>query len=97
MSSGIHSEGRVDYDETYAPTGSKAALRALLAKAGHEDLEVHKMDAVAAVLNGVPKEVIYLKIPEGMDMANQTDRTVLLINKSLYGLKQPPRCWFDEL
>lgn len=55
------------------------------------------MDAVAAFFNGIPKEVIYLRIPEGMYVADRTPRTVLLVNKSLYGLKQSPRCWYDEL
>lgn len=62
----------INYDETYAPTGSKTALRCLLAKAAKDDLEVHKMDAVAAFLNGIPKEVIYLRISEGMYIADQT-------------------------
>lgn len=55
----------VDYEETYAPTGSKTALRTLVAVAANKDLEIHKMDAVAAILNGVPKETIYLRVPEG--------------------------------
>lgn len=55
------------------------------------------MDAIAAFLNGIPKEVIYLRIPEGMHIENRTPRTVLLVNKSLYVLKQSPRCWYDDL
>lgn len=58
----------IDYDEAYTPTGLKTALRDVLAKAAEEDLQVYKMDIVAAFLNGVPKEVIYLKIPEGMEI-----------------------------
>lgn len=87
----------IDYDETYAPTGSKAALRALVAVAAEEDFEIHKMDAVAAFLNGIPKETIYLRIPQGFDIPGRTERTVLKVNKSIYGLKQSPRCWYDEL
>lgn len=87
----------VDYDETYAPTGSKAALRALTAVAAEQDLEIHKMDAVAAFLNGVPKETIYLRVPQGFEIPGKTERTVLKVNKSIYGLKQSPRCWYDEL
>lgn len=87
----------VDYEETYSPTSSKTALRTLVAVASHEDLEIHKMDAVAAFLNGVPKETIYLRVPEGFKIPGRTARTVLQVNKSLYGLKQSPRCWYDDL
>lgn len=87
----------VDYDETYAPTDSKAELRVLVAVAADQDLEIHKMDAVAAFLNGVPKETIYLRVPQGFDIPGRTERTVLKVNKSIYGLKQSPRCWYDEL
>lgn len=69
----------------------------MIAVAVDEDLEIHKMDAVAAFLNGVPKETIYLRIPEGLDIPGRTARTVLKVNKSLYGLKKSPRCWYDEL
>lgn len=55
------------------------------------------MDAVAAFLNGVPDEVIFLKIPEGLEIPNCTDRTVLKLNKSIYGLRQSPRCWYKEI
>lgn len=87
----------VDFNKTYAPTGSKAGLQLLLAIAAAEDLDIESMDAVAAFLNGIPDETIYLKIPEGLDVPNATDRTVLQVNKSIYGLKQSPRCWYKEV
>ena len=55
------------------------------------------MDAIAAFLNGIPDEEIYLKIPEGLSIPNCTNRTVLKVNKSIYGLKQSPRCWYKEI
>lgn len=87
----------VDFKETYAPTGVKATLRVLLAKVAADDLELESMDAVAAFLNGVPDEVIYCRIPEGLDIPNRTSRTVLKLKRVLYGLKQSPRCWYREL
>lgn len=87
----------IDFNETYAPTGSKAGLRLLLAIAAAEDLDIESMDAIAAFLNGVPDEEIYLNIPEGLEISNRTDRTVLKVNRSIYGLKQSPRCWYREI
>lgn len=52
---------------------------------------------VAAFLNGIPKETIYLPIPQGFNIPGRTERTVLKVNKSIYGLKQSPRCWYDKL
>lgn len=87
----------VDFNETYAPTGSKAGLRLLLAIAAARGLDIESMDAIAAFLNGIPDEQIYLSIPEGLSIPNCTERTVLKINKSIYGLKQSPCCWYKEI
>lgn len=87
----------IDFNETYAPTGSKAGLQLILAIAAAEDLDIESMDAIAAFLNGVPDEEIFLKIPEGLDVPNRTDQMVLKVNKSIYGLKQSPPCWYREI
>ena len=43
-------------------------------------------------LNCILKEEIYMKVPEGVACnSNQ----VCKLNKSLYGLKQAARCWFE--
>ena len=46
------------------------------------------MDVTTAFLNGELKEDIYMKQPEGY-AAN----LVCKLKKSIYGLKQSPRCW----
>lgn len=55
------------------------------------------MDAVGAFLNGIPEEVLYIKIPRGYKRRSSDKNTVLRLNKSLYGLKQSPRCWYRQL
>ena len=59
-------------------------MRALLAKAAVEDLEVKQIDVKTAFLNGPLKEVIYMEPPAGYDFGNK----VMLLKKALYGLKQ---------
>lgn len=44
-------------------------------------------------LNGHLKEEIYMKVPEGIIYEGDM---VCKLNKSLYGLKQSARCWFEE-
>ena len=60
------------------------------------DLEGDQVDIVAAFLNGDLEEVIYMDPPEGSDLPNGK---VLRLRKSLYGLRQSPRCFnkaFDK-
>ena len=52
------------------------------------------MDVKCAFLNGKPKETLYIRVPQGLD---GKQGTVLKLNKSLYGLKQSPRCWHHAL
>lgn len=87
----------VDYSETYAPTGRLATLRTCLSICATEDFEVVQMDAVGAFLNGVPDEVLFIKPPKGYTCKKKGVNIVLKLKKSLYGLKQSPRCWYKQL
>ncbi|MBW0467243.1 hypothetical protein O181_006958 [Austropuccinia psidii MF-1] len=53
------------------------------------------MDVRCAFLNGKPKEELYIFYPDGLPTSNNFK--TLRLNKSLYGLKQSPRCWHLEL
>lgn len=87
----------IDYSKTYAPTGRLATLRTCLAISAEEDFEIIQMDAVGAFLNGVPDETLYIKPPNGYNCQKLCKNIVLKLNKSLYGLKQSPRCWYNQL
>jgi hypothetical protein len=85
-----------DYGDTFAPTGKPTSLRLLFAMAAIHGWEVHQMDAVTAFLNGILEEEIYMEQPEGYVIVGQEDK-VLLLNRSLYGLKQSPKIWQDDV
>ena len=68
------------------------SIRALLALAVQHDLLLHQMDVVTAFLNGTLEETIYLQQPDGYVQQGK-EHLVCKLNKSLYGLKQSPRCW----
>jgi hypothetical protein len=84
----------LDYTDVFASVAHKDSVRIFLALVNYLDMECDQVDIVAAFLNGVLKETIYMEAPEGSDIpAGQ----VLRLKKSLYGLKQSPRCFNDSL
>lgn len=83
----------LDYNETFAPVARMVSFRYLLSMAAQYDLSVHHMDVKTAFLNGDLVEELYIRIPEGLPKQNNM---VCKLNKSLYGLKQAARCWFDK-
>jgi len=85
----------VDFDEVYAPVGKHTSLRALLAVAAAEDLELHSMDIKTAFLNGVLEDDVYIDQPPGYHEGGS--RTVAHLRRALYGLHQSPRAWHHRL
>ena len=79
----------LDFNELFASVAHKDSNRLFLSVVNHLDLECNQMDITAAFLNGDLKETIYLNPPEGSSIGQDK---VLLLRKSLYGLKQSPRC-----
>ena len=93
MAKGFLQKYGVDYFETYAPVAKLTTVRVVLAIAVHRKLYLHQLDVKTAFLYGCLKEEIYLAIPDGM---TKMDGKSLKLAKSLYGLKQSPRCWNEK-
>ena len=64
-----------------------------LARATQDDLELLQFDVCTAFLYSELEEEIFMKIPEGLDVKNNSASAVCRLRKSLYELKQAPRCW----
>ena len=91
-----------DYDETYSPVVDTITFRYLVSIAVHEKLDMRLMDVVTAYLYGNLENNIYMRIPEGFNMpeackSNPRDVYSIRIQKSLYGLKQSGRMWYNRL
>ncbi|KAJ4703138.1 Retrovirus-related Pol polyprotein from transposon TNT 1-94 [Melia azedarach] len=85
----------VDYQETFAPVAKLNTVRILLSLASNLDWPLYRLDVKNAFLNGDLEEEVYMEIPPGF--ATQTTiNKVCKLRKSLYGLKQSPRAWFDR-
>lgn len=83
----------VDYFDTYSPTLHMDSLRILLAVAAFNDWEVHQIDVKTAYLEGELTEDIFMRTPEGLKNTSK----FVKINKSLYGLKQSGKAWYEKL
>jgi hypothetical protein len=65
---GFEQQYGIDYWETFASVVRYDTLRALLAKAAVEDLEIDQMDVDTAFLNTGCEEEIYMQVPDYFDL-----------------------------
>ena len=83
-----------DYIDMFAPVIWLETLCTILVMAVTKDLQIKQIDVKGAYLNGVLKETVYMKQPEGYE--DGTDRACLQV-KTWYGLKQARCEWNKEL
>ncbi|CAH9085594.1 unnamed protein product [Cuscuta epithymum] len=70
-------------------------IRTILAVAASRHWELHQMDVDNAFLHGDLHEEVYMHLPPGY--SSSTPGKVCRLLRSLYGLRQAPRCWFSKL
>ena len=79
---------------------SGITFRYLISLAVKMNLSIQLMDVVTAYLYGSLDSDIYMKVPEGMKLPNpKANRNMYCVKlqKSLYGLKQSGRMWYNRL
>ncbi|KAL0539558.1 hypothetical protein IC582_023774 [Cucumis melo] len=84
----------VDYSETFSPVAKLNTVKFLLSIAVNKDWLLYQRDVKNAFLNGDLVEEVYMSPPPGFEA--QFGQQVSKLRKSLYGLKQSPRAWFDR-
>ncbi|KAL0540394.1 hypothetical protein IC582_024631 [Cucumis melo] len=84
----------IDYSETVSPVAKLNTVRVLLSIAMNKDWPLYERDVKNAFLNGDLVEEVYMSLPLGFETL--FGQKVCKLQKSLYGLKQSPRTWFDR-
>jgi hypothetical protein len=86
----------VNYTDTFASAAKIATIRIVLALAAKWDWELDQVDVVAAFLNGILKEEVYMEAPYGVLAKNDRSMVCQLL-QTLYGLKQAGNEWYKEM
>ncbi|CAK9821232.1 Retrovirus-related Pol polyprotein from transposon TNT 1-94 [Anthophora plagiata] len=95
VAKGFRQRAGIDYFDTFAPVVRYESIRILLAIAAKKDYEIMKFDVKTAFLYGDLQEEIYLDQPPGYKNDRLPD-AVFKLHRSLYGLKQSPKCWNEK-
>ena len=96
MAQGFSQVPGVNYFDMFTPVARLALIQTVLALAAAEDYETGQINIKVAYLNGelTSNEVIFMRQPPGYE---ESKGQVLRLLKSLYGLKQAGRRWYQKL
>lgn len=102
VAQGFSQRPGIDYEQTYSPVMDTITFRYLISLTVLQKLEMRLMDVVTAYLYGSLDSDIYMKIPEGFKMpaalkSQPKEKYSIKLQRSLYGLKQSGRMWYNRL
>ena len=88
----------IEYSDTFAPTSKPETFKILLALSAIENFFLKQMDVKAAYLHPKIDEEVYLEQPKGFEKLDRNgNKLVCKLKKSIYGLKQAAKNWYQEL
>lgn len=95
VTKGFHQQAGIDYQETFSLFIKPATMRLILAIVVSCNWSLRQLDVSNAFLHGFFKEEVYMEQPPRyVDSAHPS--YVYKLHKSLYGLKQALRAWFER-
>ncbi|GJX27841.1 retrovirus-related pol polyprotein from transposon TNT 1-94 [Tanacetum coccineum] len=96
VAKGYRQDEGIDFEESFAPVARLEAVRIFVAYAAHKNFPIYQMDVKTTFLNGPLKVEVFVRQSDGFvdpDFPNYVYR----LKKTLCGLKQAPRSWYDKL
>ena len=86
----------IDFDESFTPVARLESIQILLSIACIINFKLYQMGMKSALLNGFLNEEVFVEQPKGFQDPHFPDH-VFRLKKTLYGLKQASRAWYDRL
>ncbi|GJY81867.1 retrovirus-related pol polyprotein from transposon TNT 1-94 [Tanacetum coccineum] len=86
----------IDFEESFTLVARLEAVRLFIVYVAHKSFTIYQMDVKTSFLNGPLKEEVYVNQSDGFVDPHHPDK-VYRLKKALYGFKQAPRAWYDEL
>lgn len=86
----------VDYQDTFSPVVKPATIRIILSTAVTKNWLLRQLDVNNAFLQVTLKEEVYMMQPQGFQ-DKDNPQAVCRLRKAIYGFKQAPRAWYNEL
>ena len=96
IAQGYSQQEGIEYTETLAPVARLESTCLLILFAVNHNIILYHMDVKSAFLNGYIFEEVYVHQPPGFE-SSQNLYFVFKLKKSLYGLKQALRAWYDRV
>ena len=102
VAQGFSERPGIDFDQTYSLVMDSITFRYLISLAANKNLDMQLTNVVTAYLYGSLEVHIYMKIPYGFkipEIGENENRNMysIKLQKSLYGLKQLDRMWYNQL
>jgi len=98
VAQGFTQRPSIDFNETYSPVMSEITFRYLISLAIQKCLSMQLMDVMTAYLYGSLDSEIYMKVLDGISVPNSSANCNMYcvnLKRSLYGLKQSGRMWYN--
>ncbi|XP_070006743.1 uncharacterized protein [Nicotiana sylvestris] len=86
----------LDYSDTFSPVAKVASVRLFLSMVAVRHWPLYQLDIKNVFLHGDLEDEVYMEQPPGFVAQGESCGLVCRLRRSLYGLKQSPRAWFDK-
>ena len=93
---GFAKKSGIEYNETFAPVARLTSIRVIMALAAKLKLDLYQLDITMAYTYDDLNEEIYMRQAKYFEAPGK-ENYVYHLKKSLYGLKQSGKQWFDKL